>query len=520
MSLPNDLRNELSQRLPGRVTWSSAALHAYRQDLWPRLQIRKRFDLSTAPEPLAVVQVTDEADVEVAVQVARAHGVAIIPYGAGSGVVGGTIAVRPSILLDLKRMARLVELDERAHVARVEAGKLGQELETELRARGFTLGHYPSSIHCSTVGGYAATRSAGQFSSRYGKFEDMVEGLRVYTPAEGWLEIDRAADEAAGTALLDAFVGSEGTLGILTRVDVRVHPAPAEEAYRGLAFPTLEDGWAAMRDLLQAGLKPSVLRLYDPFDSIVALKHSFHGDTPGADVDPLSLGALLSPLKDLADGVFGDVQRKALKRVLRHPGVTNRLIEKALKRCALILGFEGPKGQPAADMSRALALAGRYGAEDHGEGPGWHWLSRRHAVSFKQAPIYHLGGFVDTMEVATSWTSLPQLYQAIRDAVGPHVFLMAHFSHAYADGCSIYFTFAGLRDQVHDALALYDTVWEVGPSAALGAGGTFGHHHGVGLLKRAFLPREVENGAPLFARLKATFDPEGLLNPGKLWGTP
>ena len=520
MSPPEPLRNELAARLPGRVTWTSAALLAYRHDLWPRLQIKKRFDLPTAPDPVAVVQATSEADVEVAVEVARAHGVAVIPYGGGSGVMGGTVAVRPSIVLDLKRLARLVELDDRAHVARVEAGKLGQELETELRARGFTLGHFPSSIHCSTVGGYAATRSAGQFSSRYGKFEDLVEGLRVFTPGQGWLEVDRAADEAARTDLLDAFVGSEGTLGVITRVDVRVQRAPEQETYRGLGFPSLQAGWNAMRDLLQAGLKPNVLRLYDPFDSIVALRHSFDGEAPGADADPLSLAVLLTPVKDLADGVFGDVQRKALKRLLRHPGVTNRLIGRTLKRCAMILGFEGPAGRPAADMSRALAIAGRHGAEDHGEGPGWHWLRRRHAVSFKQAPIFHLGGFVDTMEVATSWSHLPALYHGVREAVGPHVFLMAHFSHAYADGCSIYFTFAGLRDHVHDSLALYDVVWEAGPAAALEAGGTFAHHHGVGMLKRAWLPREVENGAPLFARLKQAFDPEGLLNPGKLWGTP
>ena len=520
MSPTDALRSALNARLPGRVTWSNAALSAYRHDLWPRLQIRKRFDLSTAPDPLAVVQVADEADVEATVQVAREHGVAVIPYGAGSGVAGGTVAVQPSVVLDLKRLAAVTELDRRAHVARVQAGKLGQELETELRAQGFTLGHFPSSIHCSSVGGYAATRSAGQFSSRYGKFEDMVEGLRVFTPGQGWLEVDRAGDLAAGTDLLNAFVGSEGTLGVITRVDVRVRRAPEHETYRGLGFPSLQAGWAAMRDLLQAGLKPSVLRLYDPFDSVVALRHSFDGDAPGAEADPLSLSVLLEPLRDLADGVFGDVQRKALKRLLRHPGVTNRLIGRALKRCALIVGFEGPRGEPAADMSRALALAGRHGADDHGEGPGWHWLRRRHAVSFKQAPIFHLGGFVDTMEVATSWSNLPRLYQAIRDAVGPHVFLMAHFSHAYADGCSIYFTFAGLRDHVHDTLALYDQVWEAGPAAAIEAGGTFGHHHGVGLMKRGFLPREIENGAPLFARLKRTFDPEGLMNPGKLWGAP
>ena len=354
----------------------------------------------------------------------------------------------------------------------------------------------------------------------------MVEGLRVFVPAKGrgFIELDRAADEAAGTGFVDALLGSEGTLGVITRVDLRVHPKPLDEAYRGAAFPSVESGWAAMRGILQAGLRPSVLRLYDPFDSIVALKHGApkEGATGGSILEnvasgAVSLEALLAPVRDLADGVGGEVQRRGLRQLLRRPGVTNRLIGRALRRVAMIIGFEGATGNAAGDMERALEIIASHRGQDHGEEPGLAWLRRRHSVSFKQAPVFHAGGFVDTFEVATSWRRLPGLYAAVRKAVSNEAFIMAHFSHAYPDGCSIYFTFAGLRDGPTDALAQYDRIWRAAVGAATASDATLSHHHGVGLLKGAFLDKEVCHGRPLYQRYKQLFDPEGLMNPGKLW---
>jgi len=350
----------------------------------------------------------------------------------------------------------------------------------------------------------------------------MVEGLKVLTPAQGWLEIDRATDLAAGTGFLDALVGSEGTLGLITRVDVRLNPAPVEERYRGLSLQSVTQGLAAMRALMQAGLRPSVLRLYDPLDSWIALRH---GAGPGQE-PPRGAGenaawalaaGLLEPVQDLLDGVGGAVQRRGLREALKRAGLLNGLVDRLLKRTVLILGFEGREGQAAADMQAALGLLNGLGAQDLGEEPGLAWLKRRYSISFKMSPMFRAGAFVDTMEVATSWSRLEDLYLAVRRAVSPHVFIMAHFSHAYRAGCSIYFTFSGTADTAPDMLALYDRVWDLGPRTVLSTGGTLSHPHGVALLKARFLNREVENGAGLYQRFKGLLDPEDLLNPGKLW---
>jgi alkyldihydroxyacetonephosphate synthase len=516
------IRAAFEAALPGRCSWSQAERLMYRTDLWPRTTILKQWDLPAGREPVLVAHPESEADLERCLALAREHGLALIPYGGGSGVVGDTLPVRPSVMVDLKRMARVLELDPDARVARVEAGKLGQELELELRARGWTLGHYPSSIHCSTVGGYAATRSAGQFSSRYGKFEDMIEGLRVLTPARGWLELDRATEVTAGPGLLDAVVGSEGTLGLISRVDLRLNPAPEEERYRGLSLGSVTQGLAAMRALMQAGLRPSVLRLYDPLDSWIALRHGAgHGQAQpqgsGEGAAWALASGLLEPLQDFLDGVGGAVQRRGLREALKRAGLLNGLVDRLLKRTVMILGFEGRQGEAAADMQAALHLLSGLGAQDLGEEPGLSWLRRRYSISFKMSPMFRTGAFVDTMEVATSWSRLEDLYLAVRRAVSPHVFIMAHFSHAYRDGCSIYFTFSGTADSVTDMLALYDRVWDLGPRTVLSTGGTLSHHHGVGLLKARFLGREVENGGALYRCFKALLDPEDLLNPGKLW---
>ena len=514
------LRDALSGALPDRVAWDAASLIAYRADLWPRGQIAKRFDALPGVPPLAVAFPEEATDLEALLEICRAHGVALIPYGAGSGVIGGTLPVGPSVVADMRRMNRLLGVDPRRRVASVEAGKLGEELEDELRALGWTLGHYPSSIHCSTVGGYAATRSAGQFSSRYGKIEDMIEGLKVLTPGEGWLELDRSTEATAGTNFLDLIVGSEGTLGLIQRVDLRVHRRPEEERYRGLVFRTQEAGLEGMRAVMQSGLRPSVLRLYDPFDSLVALRHGSGGDDPASDREAARLPAAFEPVMDLLDGVSGRLQRRGLRELLRRPGLTNRLIDGLLRRTMMIIGFEGGRGDGERDMAAALPLLYGQGGEDLGEEPGLRWLRRRHSVSFKQAPIFSLGGFVDTMEVATSWSNLRRLYDSVRAALRDQVFLMAHFSHAYPDGCSIYFTMAGLRDDGARATELYDRMWRRGAGASLSAGGTLSHHHGVGLAKRPFLSRELSHGEVPFQAVKRLLDPEGLLNPGKLWSAP
>ncbi|MCB9728529.1 MAG: FAD-binding oxidoreductase [Deltaproteobacteria bacterium] len=509
---------------PTRVSTELPDLVAYSADFWPKLQIWK---LGGDPErypPDCVVWPSTEAEVQGVVSFCAEHAIPLIPYGGGSGVCGGTVPISGGVVVDLKRLRSIVAIDRDSHTVTAEGGILGQHLEDRLAAAGFTLGHFPSSIMCSTLGGWLATRSGGQFSSRYGKIEDMVLSLRVVLADGSVLDTaDRSTGDPDWTQLL---VGSEGTLGFITQATLRVHAAPASRHFRGFKFHTLYDGLTAMRLVMQAGLEPVVLRLYDPFDSMVALgKQDAPGD--GAAEAHGMRGAIerLSHWATTRPGAAGGFTRrlrraartKAIAAALSVPSVVNKLAQAVPSQCLLIIGFEGPDEavQRSAWRSRQILLDAD--GTDAGSHVGETWLAKRHAVSFKQARIYQTGSFVDTMEVATTWDRLPQLYESVRRAVSPHAFIMAHFSHAYREGCSIYFTFAAHRSNAERSAGLYDTIWDAALLATQAAGGTTSHHHGVGISKKHAMVAEHGEMLRAWRALKDAMDPQGILNPGKLF---
>ncbi|RME28508.1 MAG: FAD-binding oxidoreductase [Deltaproteobacteria bacterium] len=239
-------------------------LEAYRRDLWPRLTLATLRG-QPGPAPARVAWPRDAAEVRAALRLAEAEDLAVVPYGAGSGVCGGAAGRRDALVVDLKRMNAIRDLDTEARTVRVQPGVLGQHLEDWLGRRGWMTAHSPSSIWCSTVGGYVAARSAGQFSSRYGVFEDMLLAARAEAPAgtiEAGLWTPRGEED-----LLPVLCGSEGGLAVVTDTLVRVAPLPEARWLRGYAFDNLQSAWTAMRRIMQAGLWPSVLRLYDPLDT-------------------------------------------------------------------------------------------------------------------------------------------------------------------------------------------------------------------------------------------------------------
>ncbi|MFT3773755.1 MAG: FAD-binding protein [Minicystis sp.] len=499
-----NLSEALSRALPDlRQSDSPVDRVAYARDLWPRHHLDVSAGRVAEHRPGLVVWPGDTAEVAAVVRFCAAEGIPIVPFGAGSGVCGGILPDSRTVVLDLKRLDRWRRLDTEAPSLDVEAGALGIRLEEDLQAKGWTAGHFPSSILCSTVGGWLAARGAGQCSGLYGKIEDMVASIECVV---GRGEIVRFDRRVHGPDMIPLFIGSEGVLGVITSATLRLHPAPPARTFGAFSFPTVQAGWTAMRDMFQAGLRPAVARLYDPFDSFIARMGSVRRARGGKKVKH-------GPEMPGAGGV-------ALRNILRVPKLLNDAVDalgaRVFRGSTLVVIFEAPAADGAADMARTEAIAARHGAISLGEAPARHWLEHRYGVSYRQSPVFMSGAFSDTMEVSATWSRLAGLYDAVREALGRHVFVMAHLSHAYPDGCSIYFTFAGSAPTVAEAEVKYDAAWRTALDAAIGAGGSLSHHHGVGRSKAPKLGAELGAGVDVVHALRGVFDPAGIMNPGNL----
>ena len=363
------------------------------------------------------------------------------------------------------------------------------------------------------MGGWVAARGAGQASARYGKIEDLLLGLEVVLGTGELVRLDRPV---AGSDLLELFCGSEGTLGVITAVRLRLFPAPELQLPRGWRFPSLARALGAMEDLFRSGLRPAVARLYDPFDTRIALGGE---DDEKPALPPPGRNALrTAPERGEAvrPGLRRRARNTALQGALSLPLPVN-LAAGMLRASLLVLVHEGPAAEARAEAARTRTILAGHGGADLGEGPGRRWLNKRWAVAYELPTLVDAGARVDTCEVATSWGGVLELYRAIRAAVAPHAFVMAHFSHAWPDGCSIYFTFSGAAKTTAAGARAYDATWRAAMDAATRAGATITHHHGVGVLKRAWLQDELgEGGVALLRAAKRAFDPAGVLNPGKL----
>ncbi len=468
---------------------------AVARDLWPRGTLHVAGGRLPAL-PAAVASPENEAQLAVLMAWAERHGVPLIPYGAGSGVCGAAAGRPDAITVDLKRLRHIGPIDVENQTVRVQAGVIGQHLEDWLEQRGWATRHSPSSIWCSTVGGWAASRSAGQFSSKYGKFEDMVAAMRVVSPSGSFGTGTWSEGEDLGPWLL----GTEGALGIITELSVRIVPMPECRRLRGYRFADVPSAWEAMRTLLQSELHPSVVRLYDPVDTRLAGKDTVHHKESSRF------------WKDLRQRASELLPQQALALPLSLPRLLNRLADSVASGCVLIAGWEGAPESTSILATHGHRIIQEKGGIDLGPEPGEHWYRARHEVSYKLAPIFIGGGFADTMEVACLWKDLPLLYSRVRQAIGRHAVVMAHFSHAYREGCSIYFTFAGVGD-----VAIYDALWKDALDAADSVGATVAHHHGVGQLKQQAAGRELAGLAPMYQEIKKRLDPSGIMNPGRIF---
>ena len=521
---------------PRRVSLRTVDLDTYARDMWPRLLLAYREGRIATPRPHAVVWPEHVREVVAVVKLARERGIPIVPYGGGSGVCGGAVPLLGGITIDTKRMQQLRSVHGDELICDVDAGLNGERFERELERRGYTFGHFPSSIYCSTVGGWLATRAAGQLSTKYGKVEDRVAGLTVVTGRGEVIETDGPNRALRGPNWTQLILGSEGTLGLITSARLRVSPAPQLRVFRGFEVDDVATGLEAIRRVLQKGLRPAVVRLYDEMDTMI---NSFghHAEEAAQEVrgpvPPVATGALPAwppdapPSHDsLVDRLIGFAKGRGSRKAAMNVAlgrsqlvntVFGTLAEKIVRRgCRMIIGLEGSRIRTEVEAALTFAELEAAGARDKGEDPGWAWLKHRYAVSYRMSPVFRDGAFVDTMEVASSWERLTDMYHAVRTAIGHHAVVMAHFSHAYADGCSIYFTFAATADGAAAAERLYDAIWRDGLEATTRVGGTISHHHGVGLLKAPFMAGEHREAMAIFNAAKASLDPDGVFNPGKM----
>ncbi len=434
--------------------------------------------------PDLVVLPADAAQVAAVLTVCVRHGATVVPFGGGTSVVGGVSPVgdAPVVSLDLQRLDRLVSVDEQSLTAVFEPGVRGPAAEALLAPHGLTLGHFPQSFEYASLGGYAATRSAGQASTGYGRFDDLVTALTVQTPA-GELRLGRGAATAAGPDLLGLLLGSEGAFGVVTSMTLKVRRLPAVRRYEGVFFRTWEQGCAALRELEQEGVAPDVARLSDPDETGVQLALAGSGGVKGR---------------------FG-------RLVLRARGYGGG--------CLAVLGWEGSEAGVQARRSASMTVVRRHAGFAVGTSVGDRWEHGRYDGPYLRDDLLDAGYLVETLETSATWSQLDRTRGAVRaaltGALGAPV-IMCHVSHLYPHGASLYFTVLSTRDDV-DAVGQWQRAKDAACAALVATGATITHHHAVGTDHRAYLHAEVgELGVAVLRAVKATLDPTGTLNPGKL----
>jgi len=453
------LRNELGM---DRVLEDAATLDAHRTDYWILAHLRARQG-RLGGGPACVVRPRSTAEVATAVRAAQRHAVAVVPYGGGSGVLGGAVPPAGSLVIDLRSMDRLLDVDETALLARAEAGLLGGEYERLVTARGYTTGHYPQSIERATLGGLVATRSAGQFSTKYGNIEDLLLGLEAVLPSGDTVRLAPVPRASTGPSLRELFLGCEGTLGIVTEVTLRIFPLPARRALASYGFASMAAGLDAIRRIVRVGWRPAVVRLYDATETARTFSQWAPGDT-----------------------------------------------------CLLLVVSEGPDALVDGELAAVAAEA--RAATPLGSAPVEHWLGHRNTVPswdfFLDKEL-----LVDTIEVAATWDRVTPLYDAVvaslQSAPGM-VVASAHSSHSYAQGTNLYVTFVLKPDDFSRAEEAYLDAWTRVMEATLAGGGTIAHHHGIGRLRVPWLERELRDAYPVLRAIKRALDPAGIMNPGAL----
>ena len=474
--LPGSVAEQLA-RLVGAghlATDPEARIRHLRGKSTPDLLALRLGDTADAPD--GVVWPGSHEEIVEILRLCTTERIAVVPFGGGTSVVGGLAPDRSShravLALDLRRLNRLLELDEVSRLATLEPGMRGPEAEAALAERGYTLGHFPQSFEFASNGGFAAARSSGQASAGYGRFDEHVVALTMATPV-GTVVLGQAPKTAAGPDLRQLFLGSEGILGVITSLTVEVRPTPPTRLYEGWRLPGFDAGSALVRRLAQDGPTPTVLRLSDEVETALNLAR------------PEAMGA---------GGGSG---------------------------CLLIAGWEGSADQVKASAEATRRIL-REAAAEPVEGAGPAWAAGRFAAPYLRDALLDAGALVETLETACFWSKLPDLYRSVREALvselagaGTPPVVLCHISHVYRSGASLYFTVACA--QTDAPLEQWRQAKAAASDAILAAGGSITHHHGIGTEHRAWYHRQIgELPREVLRAVKRELDPAGILNPGVL----
>ncbi|MFW5691453.1 MAG: FAD-binding oxidoreductase [Chloroflexota bacterium] len=491
------LRSVPAGRLPAALadhslvrTDAETRLRHARGQSFPDWVALRTGDVGAYPDGVAFPHTED--DVRALLDAARAHDVRVIPYGGGTSVAGhiNPAGDAPVLTVAMTRMNRLIDLDTQTLHATFGAGIAGPDLEAQLRAHSFTLGHYPQSFEYSTLGGWVATRSSGQQSLHYGRIERLFAGGRMLTPQDT-LDLPPFPASAAGPDLRELVLGSEGRMGIITEATVRITQLPEQETFRAVFFPTFEAGVEAVRAISQAKLPLSMLRLSTAVETATNL--ALAGQR-----------ALITTVETLL-AARGAGEEKSM----------------------LLYGYTGPKAMARAVLKETAGIARAHGGVDLGIGKafGSTWAKSRFRTPYLRNTLWDHGYAVDTVETATTWTNtLPMLRameKALKHTMAEHdekIHVFTHLSHLYPYGTSVYTTYVfRLADDPAQTLARWQALKGAVSQAVVANGGTISHQHGVGTDHAPYLP--VEKGPAGMAVLNTIlrhFDPDGIMNPGKL----
>lgn len=450
----------------GSLSQEEADLKAHNTDTWPLRMVEKTVG-KVLEGPLCVIKPANTEEVSKVLAYLNEHKIAVVPYGGGSGVTGGAEPKKESVVINVSEMNNIIYLDEGNLTVTAQSGAILRDLETYLEQQGYTGGHFPQSIDLAQLGGLVATRSSGQFSTKYGNIEDLLLGLEAVLPTGEIIRINDVPRRSVGPDLRHVFLGSEGTMGIITEVTVKAFEKTDDRWLGAYAFTSMEAGLKTMQQFIRTGWNPAVTRLHDPIEA----------------------------------------ERSYSEYVQEGESI-------------LLIISEGPEGYAQAEGKAIDKIIQANGGKPLGEKPLIKWLEKRNNTE-ELEQFTSQGIIVDTIEIAANWTDVATIYNKVlanlKKSVPEIIVASGHASHSYDQGTNIYFMLGAMPEQnLTDVKRVYEAMWRTVIETTLEFNGTICHHHGIGKVRAEWVPEDLGSSYLVLEKIKQSLDPNGIMNQGTL----